>query len=385
MGKRIDKGAFSLVTIVKGITPETEGLTRALKTTVLKQHDEKAKEALSREIALLKQCNHENIIALYEHYQHANKMWMVLDLCAGGSLFSQIGNFANFSERVASKIIYQIASGLEYMHSKNIIHRDIKPENIMFCSDVKENFDNVMVKIIDFGLAVQSEEPLKMSCGTPSYIAPEIASGTPYHVKVDVWALGIVLYKLLSGGIAPFRGANRDKKILFANIRKAPVEFPDDRWAQVSDESQDLILKMLTKRAKHRISSEDILTHPWITGNSSDSILGFEFQDTFRRNLTMEKLRKGVRAVMTLNKLVSVWEEENQNGRRELAVSESLDIPQKQSSNASTPDTLAIPPASTPEGSTVEAAPLSISKSRNGSMEDAVTPSSSFPVHVQQV
>merc|ERR1719204_702218 len=118
---------------------------------------------------------------------------------------------------------------------------------------------------------------------------------------------------------------------------------------------------MLMKSPKERISSGEILGHPWITGNSSNNILGFQFQDTFRRNLTMEKLRKGVRAVMTLNKLVSVWEEEN--GRRELAVSESLNIPQK-SSNASTPDTLAIPPVtSTPEGSTVEASPIAISKS----------------------
>jgi len=381
LGKRINGGAFSKINVITGLTKENKGQERALKITKLAGRDEMVKEALRREIDILQICGHPHIIRLYEHHQHESKMWMVLDICKGGALFDQIIKVgSDFSERVAAKIIFQIASALEHIHSLDIVHRDLKPENIMFQDDVSDlNFDKVQMKIIDFGLAVQSKEPLTQQCGTPSYIAPEIVNNRSYHAQVDVWALGVILYIILSG-TWPFQGSVADKSILYKNIRRAHVPFPEENWRKISLESQDLIKQMLEKKAKERITSGKIKDHPWIQGNYVEEEgmeLGMQFEDTFRRNVTMDRLRKGVRAVMTLNKLVAIWEEE-----KGLDATVTAELPTAKTSNASTPD---VPPLATTfsgdiiEQDEVTSTKSSRSKSRNLS-EDAITPSSSTSV-----
>merc|ERR1719433_2114453 len=99
---------------------------------------------------------------------------MVLDLCEGGALFDQIRHMARlqkaFSERQAAKIVYQVASALEYLHKKNIVHRDLKPENIMFANPHQHmSLEQINIKIIDFGFAVQTppDQLLTQPCGTP--------------------------------------------------------------------------------------------------------------------------------------------------------------------------------------------------------------------------
>jgi len=377
LGTRINSGAFSKIHIIVGFTKDNKGQERALKITNLRDQDETVKEALRREIDILQICDHPHIIKLYEHHQHEAKMWMVLDICKGGALFDQITKIgSDFSERVAAKIIFQIASALEHIHNLNIVHRDLKPENIMFQDDINDlNFDKIQMKIIDFGLAVQSEDPLMQQCGTPSYISPEIVNNRSYHAPVDIWALGVILYILLSG-TWPFQGSVADKSTLYKSIRRAHVPFPEENWRKVSLESQDLIKQMLEKKAKDRITAKEIKNHPWIQGNCVEEQgmqLGMQFQDTFRRNVTMDRLRKGVRAVMTLNKLVAVWEEE-----QGIDATMSTAIPK--TSNASTPDIA--PLATTFSGDIIEQDEVThFSRSKSGNLsEDAITPSSSTSV-----
>ena len=93
----------------------------------------------------------------------------------------------------------QILSGLAYMHSRNISHRDMKPENIIY------NPHNGAIKIIDFGFAVIAKEKLRVFCGTPSYMCPEIVSKKEYSgPAADIWACGVILYALLTGTV-PFK------------------------------------------------------------------------------------------------------------------------------------------------------------------------------------
>ena len=100
-----------------------------------------------------------------------------------------------------------------YLHSLNVVHRDIKLDNILIEEDTK------MVKMIDFGFSViVNQNRLKIFCGTPSYMAPEIVSKIEYSgPPADIWALGVLLYALLCGKF-PFRGQN-DKE-LYNNIQK---------------------------------------------------------------------------------------------------------------------------------------------------------------------
>ena len=105
------------------------------------------------------------------------------------------------SEQETKKIFRRIIMGVQYLHCKKIAHRDIKLDNIM----VNENYD---VKIIDFGFSLftQPGKKLNLHCGTPSYMAPELVAKKDYLGQpVDVWALGVLLYKMLTG-YYPFNG-----------------------------------------------------------------------------------------------------------------------------------------------------------------------------------
>lgn len=108
---------------------------------------------------------------------------------------------------------------LAYIHSKNVCHRDIKPENLMVCPNSKS-----LIKLIDFGFAsfLDSSGTVTGSCGSPSYVAPEILSKSPYNTKCDVWSIGIIMYLMIYGEL-PFYAD--DQKEQFRLIRE--MELPD--------------------------------------------------------------------------------------------------------------------------------------------------------------
>ena len=107
-----------------------------------------------------------------------------------------------YSEKRAASISGQLMSAVKYMHDHNVAHRDLKLTNILVDPEY-------IVKIIDFGFACEAEELQKMYCGTPSYMAPEIVERKMYEPKpTDIWSLGVVLFKLLTGDYA-FGGSSK--------------------------------------------------------------------------------------------------------------------------------------------------------------------------------
>lgn len=129
-----------------------------------------------REIALLSEMKHDNIIYLVDVFEDDEYVHIVTNLCTGGELFDKIIQYGDDScfidENKAARIIYQVLNAVAYMHAKNIVNRDIKPENILF----ETTDEDSTVKIIDFGLSrkhnVNSEKPMTAFVGTPYYIAP---------------------------------------------------------------------------------------------------------------------------------------------------------------------------------------------------------------------
>lgn len=115
-------------------------------------------------------------------------------------------------EPKAARIIYQVLQGLAHIHGKQICHRDIKLDNLIY------HEESGALKIIDLGFAGSSKDPLKAFCGTPSYMSPEIVAKKEYNGNgADVWALGVVMYVILTGFL-PFKSP--DEKGLYRKIQK---------------------------------------------------------------------------------------------------------------------------------------------------------------------
>ena len=177
-----------------------------------------------------------------------------MEYVEGGELFGWI-NKGPFREAEAVRIFRQILSAVGYCHEFNLCHRDIKPENILLDK-------NGNVKIVDFGMAsLQHTDWLSTSCGSPHYAAPEIALGHKYRGdKADIWSCGVVFYAMLTGTL-PF-GVKYMARDELRHILEAVVEGSFDIPDHVSDDAQDLLLRMLQRHPDDRIDIADIWDHP---------------------------------------------------------------------------------------------------------------------------
>ena len=153
---------------------------------------------IEREIEIMGQIDHVNVIKLFEVFDDKKKMNLILELVSGGELFDSIVAVGNYSEKKAANLMVTACGALEYLHGKNIVHRDLKPENIL----LKDNSPDAPIKIADFGLArlISKKEMMKTACGTPGYVAPEVLQNKGYDSgAVDMWSMGVILYILLCG------------------------------------------------------------------------------------------------------------------------------------------------------------------------------------------
>jgi len=226
---------------------------RAIKK-VLKRRVYNSTESFLAEVEVLKQLDHPNICKLYEVFEDADNIYLVMDLCRGGELFDRITEGA-LGEAEVSKLIRQLAHALRYCHDRGIIHRDIKPENILFVSSDAE----APAKLIDFGIAChfKQTEHRKGEKGTEAYEAPEVKNDeSSYSEKCDLWSLGVLLYAMLSSSL-PFSSAEAARKGIFST--------EGSRWRDISPEAKDLIRQLLVVDPSLRLSAAQVLEHPWVS------------------------------------------------------------------------------------------------------------------------
>ena len=212
---------------------------------------------MKRELEILKEVDHPNIIKLYETYEDELYLHLVMELCTGGDVCDRLIKKTSFSEAEAANIMRQLMGAVNYLHLNNITHRDLKPENFLY---LNENSDEV--KICDFGMSIKSEGNNRMRsiAGTPYYLAPEVLRGS-YTKACDVWSLGVFMYFILMGK-HPFKGANLES--IYQKSSKGTQVFKIGELDRISEEAKDLIKKMLTVQTAKRISMKDTLAHPWI-------------------------------------------------------------------------------------------------------------------------
>ena len=161
-------------------------------------NDQAFKQYFSSEAELMAKLDHPHIVRLYEFCDDSRNLFIVMDWVNGSNLKELISSRSNsFSLDEVRKIFKPVCSALNYAHLKNIIHCDIKPANIMIDSVEK-------VLLTDFGISRYANQ--QNTGGTPPYMAPEQFNGGGLSPQTDVYALGVTLYELLSGGKVPFRG-----------------------------------------------------------------------------------------------------------------------------------------------------------------------------------
>jgi len=197
------------------------------------------------ERSVLGYVDHPFIVGLNMAFQSKDKLYFVLDYCAGGELFFHLSKVGKFPEPRACFYASEIILAIACVHKLDIIYRDLKPENVLL--DARGH-----VRLTDFGLSKEgitsSSTGATSFCGTPEYLAPEILNRQGHGRAVDWWSLGALLYEMLTG-LPPFYCRDREK--LFEKIRKGHLDYPNS----LSARSQVLLRGLLTKDPKKRLGS----------------------------------------------------------------------------------------------------------------------------------
>ena len=264
---KIGNGAFGKVYKAKEL--KTDNIVAVKQISI--NNSEINNEYILKEINVLKNLSHPNIVKYYKYYEENERIYIIMEYLEGGTLKEFINNEKNkINEDISRIIVGQILNALSYLHYNcDICHRDIKPENIMF--RYKDNLKSI--KLIDFGLSSNSFEKKNYlnNCGTLIYMAPEQISNKIYSKSVDIWSVGIILYMLLNNGKNPFyiKGESREK--IIQKIRTKKIEF-DDKNYPISDMGKDFINKLLMKNSSSRYTARPALNHPWVTLHKFEEI-----------------------------------------------------------------------------------------------------------------
>ncbi|KAK3938914.1 Serine/threonine-protein kinase KIN4 [Diplogelasinospora grovesii] len=250
---------------------------------------------IMREVAILKQLTHPNIVRLHKMEESERHYGIVLEYASGGELFDYILNHRYLKDNAARRLFAQLVSGVGYLHKKGIVHRDLKLENLLL--DRNKN-----IIITDFGFAntfdpneeLSEEEELNLSdrefvkrlgldkikpngsrkgdlmqtsCGSPCYAAPELVVSDSLYTgrKVDVWSCGVILYAMLAGYLPfdddPANPEGDNINLLYKYIVNTPLTFPE----YVTPHARDLLRRILVPNPRKRADLFEVARHSWLS------------------------------------------------------------------------------------------------------------------------
>ena len=261
-GKVIGQGGYGKVYVCTTTASKRNGnrLSEKVAIKVISKQKVRRKDIKKRvvkEIEIHQRLQHKNIVSLLEYKEDKHFIYLVMEYCGGGDMYKLFRSkqSVGLGEKLTAKFISQLASGVAYLHKHRIMHRDLKLSNLLLTEDGN-------LKIGDFGLAVLLEFPGEehyTMCGTPNYIAPEVASVNKlqHGMPTDLWAIGVVMYSLIVGRL-PFKSGTSSKTL--NRVRDIDYDIPDT----VSNTAKDLIQKLIVENPNDRISALDILRHRFI-------------------------------------------------------------------------------------------------------------------------
>ncbi|CEP12771.1 hypothetical protein [Parasitella parasitica] len=271
-GEILGEGSYSTVLIGRDKrTGKQYAIKRLDKAHIVKNNKVKyvmiERDALSR-------MNHPGIVKLYWTYKDNRSLYFVLDLARNGELYTYIRRLAPFDLETAKFYAAEILLSIEHIHNRGVIHRDIKPENILLD-------DNSHIKITDFGSAKIINEnekaasnagdggntaaPARSFVGTAEYVSPELLRSDVVSEEADLWALGCVIYQMLSGK-SPFKAAT--DYLIFQKIKNLEYTMPDE----FPPAAKDIVERLLASEPEKRLGSaatggiNAIKEHPFFEG-----------------------------------------------------------------------------------------------------------------------
>ena len=275
--KEIGKGAFSLIYLASKQGSQEKFAVKVIDKRYIVVP--KLKKYIDREITILKEIDHLNIIKLYEVKEINQNYYLVMEYCNGGSLSDcleyHLKNYKKpFSEEVVQYLMRQIISGISYLHGKHILHRDIKLDNILVKFDSEEdrqkrNMLKAKVKIIDFGFAryLDPKELAFSTLGSPINMDPGIlrklnkmenTRDYGYDEKADIWSLGTICYEMLIGKCTFDAGSMKE---LLGKVESGNYLLP----TSLSKEAASFLNGMLQYDPKKRLTAERLSCHKFLT------------------------------------------------------------------------------------------------------------------------
>ncbi|KAI9316284.1 hypothetical protein BX666DRAFT_1949117 [Dichotomocladium elegans] len=244
------------------------------KSDMLNSKMKDAVDSLYREISLLKNLEHDNIVQYlgYDYDEDEGHINIFLEYIPGGSILSALNKGGKFEEVMVRFFTRQILLGLEYLHDRNIMHRDIKASNILVDNDG-------VCKITDFGLSKPSDQEEAydpksntLMKGTVFWMAPEVVKGTSYSAKIDIWSLGCTVIEMLTGK-HPWMDMNMLAALYSLGKYNAPP-LPEE----ASETAKDFLNQCFIINADDRPTAAELLVHPF-----ARQVTNFNFQEYMKQ------------------------------------------------------------------------------------------------------
>lgn len=280
VGATLGEGAFG---VVSNCTKRSTGEQFAVKMV---DKVETPVEAIKKEAEMLENMEHPNIVKFHGVFYERCFVCIVMDKYSGGDLVEGLQKHLKERGQISCHnvvhVAQQMGSGIQYMHAKMVVHRDIKGDNyLMSVKDITE--PRCKIVLTDFGTAVTIKpgERLSSGVGTKIFWSPEFYD-RDYSLKVDVWAMGVIMYGLVSGRF-PFKDQN--------DIKTKEVKIPK----RTHPICEDYIKAQLHKKESDRMSAEQVMQHQWIVTNGMSKQAGAPGGDAAKEATAEEGEATGLR------------------------------------------------------------------------------------------